>query len=125
MDVFQKNMKGLSFPRRVAFALRGVLLAARRERSFRTHLLATVAVLLVLLLARPAAIWSAILLLAVGLVLVAELLNSAREALIDHLHPEKHPEVGAAKDIAAGAVLVASMIAVAAGIAFIVAWMNG
>lgn len=116
-------MKGQPFIRRLGFALHGLRLAIRREGSFRTHLLATVAVLLVLLATRPAPLWWALLALAVGLVLVAELVNSALEALSDHLHPERHPEIGAAKDIAAGAVLVASGIAVVVGLAFAWDWL--
>lgn len=116
-------MKGQPFIRRVGFALHGLQLAVRREGSFRTHLLATAAVLLVLLVTRPAPLWWALLALAVGLVLVAELVNSALEALSDHLHPEVHPEIGAAKDIAAGAVLLASGIAVVVGVAFALDWL--
>jgi undecaprenol kinase len=112
-------LKGEGFGRRAQFALNGLKLAVSRERSIRTHLLAAAAVLLVLLVARPPAIWWAILALAVGLVIVAELANSALETLIDHVHPERHPEIGAAKDIAAGAVLVASAIAVVVGLAFL------
>ncbi|MBK3749247.1 diacylglycerol kinase [Stutzerimonas balearica] len=112
-------MKGLPFGRRFGFALQGLRQAVRGERSLRSHLLATAAVLLLLLLTRPAAIWWAVLLLAVGLVLVAELLNSALEGLLDHLHPARHPAVGAVKDIAAGAVLVASLVALLVGVAFL------
>lgn len=117
-------MKGLPFHRRVVFALHGLTLAFRRERSFRAHVLAAAALILLLLLTRPAAVWWAILALTAALVLVAELLNSALEALIDHLHPDEHPEVGAAKDIAAGAVLVASGIALAVGVAFMLDWLG-
>ena len=118
-------MKGQPFIRRVGFALHGLRLAVQREGSLRSHLLAAAAVLAVLLAARPAPLWWALLALAVGLVLVAELVNSALETLIDHLHPERHPEIGAAKDIAAGAVLVASGIAVLVGLAFAVEWLTG
>lgn len=112
-------MKGQAFIRRLGFAWHGLRLAVCRESSFRTHLLAAAGVLAVLLALRPALVWWAVLALASGLVLVAELLNSALEALVDHLHPERHPEIGAAKDIAAGAVLVASLIAVGVGLAFL------
>jgi diacylglycerol kinase (ATP) len=112
-------MKGQAFIKRLGFAWHGLRLAVRRERSFRTHLLAAGAVLVVLLALRPAPVWWASLTLATGLVLVAELLNAALETLVDHLHPERHPEIGAAKDIAAGAVLVASLIAVGVGVAFL------
>ncbi|MBV2134165.1 diacylglycerol kinase [Pseudomonas sp. MAP12] len=115
-------MKGQPFIKRVGFALHGLRLAVQREGSLRTHLLAAAAVLAVLLATRPAALWWALLALAVGLVLVAELVNSALETLIDHLHPERHPEIGAAKDIAAGAALVASAVALLVGVAFVLQW---
>lgn len=55
-------------------------------------------------------------LLVSALVLVAELLNTAVEALVDLVSPERRPLAAAAKDAAAGAVLVASAFAVAVGI---------
>lgn len=112
-------MKGHPFLKRLAFALNGLKLAARRERSFRLQLLAAAAVLALLVATRPAPLWWALLGLATGLVLMAELFNSALETLLDHLHPERHPAVGAAKDLAAGAVLVASAAAVVVGLAFL------
>ena len=60
--------------------------------------------------------------LTVGLVLVTELVNSALETLIDHIHPDQHPEIGAAKDIAAGAVLVSSLVSLAVALIFFVDW---
>jgi len=47
------------------------------------------------------------------------LFNAAIETLADHLHPQQHPEIGAVKDIAAGAVLIASIAAVFVAVAFI------
>ena len=47
--------------------------------------------------------------LATCLVLALELVNSAFERLIDHLHPEIHPEIRLVKDMAAGGVLVISV----------------
>ncbi|MGR8941688.1 MAG: diacylglycerol kinase [Gammaproteobacteria bacterium] len=112
-------MKGQPFPRRLAFALRGMRLAFRRERSLRVHILAAFAVLLVLLVTRPSALWWAVGAVTIGMVLMAELFNAALEALADHLHPQQHSEIGAAKDIAAGAVLIAALAAVFAAAAFI------
>lgn len=117
--------KGQPFSRRLSYALHGLRQALRHERSLRSHLLSCAALLGVLLLTRPAPLWWALLALAAGLVLVAELLNSALETLADHLHPEQHAQIGAAKDIAAGAVLVASGIAVLVGLAFAVDWLTG
>lgn len=112
-------MKGQSFRKRLGFAIDGICLAFRQENSFRFHVLAGTGVLAVLLLTRPAPAWWAIGALAVGFVLAAELFNTALEILIDHLHPEQHPEIRAVKDIAAGAVLVSSFIAVLAAVAFL------
>lgn len=58
----------------------------------------------------------AVLCICIGLVLGLELINTAIETLLDHLHPEQHKAVGMAKDIAAGAVLWASIFAALAGI---------
>lgn len=112
-------MKGQTFLRRLGFAVDGLRAAFRREHSFRQHLLAAAGVLGVLLVTRPAPLWWAIGAITVGLVLMAELFNSALEALIDHLHPERHPEIRVVKDIAAGAVLVTSLIALAVAVAFL------
>lgn len=79
------------------------------------------AVITVLLLIKPAAIWWAILLLTSAMVLALEAMNSALERLIDHLHPDIHPEIGMVKDMAAGAVLLSSIIALAIAACLIVA----
>lgn len=112
-------MKGQSFGRRLRFAVDGLYLAFCREHSFRFQVLAGAGVLVVLLLTRPSPVWWAIGALAVGLVLMAELFNTALEVLIDHLHPEQHPEIRAVKDIAAGAVLVFSVFALLVAVAFL------
>lgn len=56
-------------------------------------------------------------LLSCALVLSLELLNTALELTLDALHPEQHPAIGAAKDVAAGAVLLASLGALVVGAA--------
>ena len=57
-----------------------------------------------------AALW-----LAMGLVFVSEALNTAIEKTLDTLHPGQNEGVGKAKDMAAGATLVASTIALIVG----------
>lgn len=58
----------------------------------------------------------ALLVLAMGLVLSAEAANTALEALADRVAPDRHPLVAKAKDVAAGAVLIASLAAAALGL---------
>jgi undecaprenol kinase len=56
------------------------------------------------------------LLLAIALVFIAELVNTAVEAMIDLISPEEHVLARVAKDTAAGAALVAAVFAVVIGI---------
>lgn len=113
-------MKNQSLPRRLRFAWAGLAVAFAGESSFRTHVLATAAVAVALLWLRPAPVWWAILALTVGVVLAAELVNTAIESLVDHLHPEIHPRIRVVKDCAAAAVLVASLGALLVAAAFVV-----
>lgn len=54
--------------------------------------------------------------LAIGIVWVAELVNTAFEHLCDVVQPEFHVSVKTAKDVAAGAVLVAAVAALLIGL---------
>ncbi len=112
-------MKGQGFLRRFGYARSGIAVAFRRERSMRTHGVAVVAVVIFLTLTGAPAVWWALIGLAVGLVLVAEMANTAIETLADRLHPGQHPEIGVVKDVAAGAVLVATLVAIGVGVAYL------
>jgi len=59
--------------------------------------------------------WS-IILITIGLVLSIEMINSAIEHIVNMVSPEFHPIAGKVKDLAAGAVLVLSIIATIIGI---------
>jgi diacylglycerol kinase (ATP) len=113
-------MKNQAFRHRLGFALAGIRTAWRNEHSFKLELAAAVAVALALLVLKPAPFWWAIAALTIGLVLAAEIFNTAVEALADRLHPELHPAIEAVKDCAAGAVLVASIAALGVAAAFVV-----
>lgn len=106
-------MKGRCFFRRVQFATSGFVYALKQEASFRTQVIAAIAVIGVAIVLRPPLVWTALLALCIGLVLGAELFNTALEAVLDGLHPERAEFVRIAKDCAAAAVLVFSIISVA------------
>jgi undecaprenol kinase len=108
-------MKGLSFVQRLNHAKAGLVVAWHREQSFRSQLVLATAAVGAAVVLRPQLIWWAALVLAIALVFVAEIINSSIEALADHLHPSQHPSIKAAKDMAAAAVLLASLAAVAIG----------
>ena len=53
--------------------------------------------------------------IAIGLVMSIEGLNTAIEAIADFIHPEHHEKIGFIKDVAAGAVFIASSAAIIVG----------
>jgi len=59
--------------------------------------------------------WIAVI-FAIGIVVVSEMLNTAIEKLTDMVSPEIHPNAKVVKDIAAGAVLMASIVAAVIGV---------
>lgn len=101
-----------SFP----YAWRGLLFLLRSQPNARIHLLATLAVCgagLGLGIGLGDWLW---LVLAVILVWSAEAFNTALEQLADAVHPERHPGIGRAKDVAAAAVLIAALGAAVIGV---------
>jgi undecaprenol kinase len=116
-------MKNRSFQERLMFAVNGVGVAWQRESSFRTQIIVTVLAIVVLVVLRPAVVWWAIVGLTIAFVLAAELMNSAFEGLVDHLHPERHPEIRVIKDMAAGGVLLASVGALLVGFLFLISML--
>lgn len=120
--LFPPNMKkNQPFYKRLGFAMHGIHAAWCNEASFRTQSVATVFVLFVLLWRQPAPLWWALLLVNCGMILAAELFNSALEAALDLLYPEQHASIKLAKDCAAGAVLLLSMTAGCVFVAFLIA----
>ena len=94
----------------------GLLLLLRETHNARIHLLTTLAVVtLALYLEVDRSDW-ATLALAIGLVWLAEAMNSALEYLADATVPEQHPLVGKAKDVAAAGVLISALVAAAVGL---------
>jgi len=104
-------------PLRASFldAFAGIALALRTQRNMRIHFVAAVLVLLSALLLRVAAAEAAFLLTAIGFVLVAEMFNTAVEKSVDLATDDYNPLAAAAKNIAAGAVLIAAVNAVIVG----------
>lgn len=94
------------------YSIKGLASAFRHEAAFRQEL----ALAIVLL---PLALWisrsplEAVLLIgALVFVLIAELLNSALEAVADSVTLEDHPLIGRAKDLGSAAVLLSIVLAV-------------
>ena len=100
----------------IGYALEGIATLVRSQHNAWIHLTATIAVVAAgAYFAVSSGEWLA-LIFAIALVWCAEALNTAFEFLCDVASPEFHPKVKQAKDVAAAAVLFASMAAVAVGL---------
>lgn len=96
-------------------AFRGIATGFRREVHMRIHLvLAIVALASAWFFQISKMEWIAIL-LCMALVFSAEMLNAAVEHLANRVNREHDPEIGAVKDIAAGAVLITALFAFTVG----------
>ena len=81
------------------------------EAAFRQELLLAAVLLPIALLADVPLLHKALLIVAILLVLLAEILNTAIEAVVDRIGLERHPLSGLAKDLGSLAVLVAFVMA--------------
>jgi diacylglycerol kinase (ATP) len=97
------------------FAFEGIIHVLRTQRNMRIHFLIAAGVLIGALIVGVSRLELVVLLMAISFVLIAEMINSALEAGIDVATTSFDPLAKLAKDIAAGAVLIATVNAVAVG----------
>jgi diacylglycerol kinase (ATP) len=97
------------------FAFEGVIHVLRTQRNLRIHFAIAAGVLIAAVSVGVDKLELMALLIAISFVLIAEMLNSALEAGIDVATTSFDPLAKLAKDIAAGAVLIATVNAVAVG----------
>lgn len=96
-------------------AFEGIIHVLRTQRNMRIHFLVAVLVLLAALAVDVSKIELIVLLLSISFVLIAEMVNTAIEAAVDIASTSFDPMAKIAKDIAAGAVLIAAVNALAVG----------
>ena len=101
--------------RSLKFAFRGAWLLLTTEHSVMVQFgLGVVMTILGFVMQITAMEWM-FQLLAIGMVLVAESLNTGIEKLSDFVHPDYHERIGFIKDISAGAATFAALIAIIIG----------
>lgn len=98
------------------FAIRGLFSIFLQQLNFRLELLISLIVIATGIILRINAIEWIVIVFAISLVLIAEALNSAIEAICDVVSRDFHKEIRHAKDIAAGSVLLAAIAAVIVGV---------
>lgn len=97
------------------FAFEGFKTAFIKGRNFRIQIwLFALAIIAGIIFKITESEWLDIFLIA-SLVLILELVNTSLESIVDLVSPETHPKAKIAKDVAAGAVLIASIISTIIG----------
>ena len=105
-----------SWKKKFRDSLRGLQRALRTQSSFAVHLLiACIAVVAAALLRVTTVEWG-LLTAAIGMVMVAEIFNTAIESLAREVDTQFHPRLRDALDIASAAVLIAAGTAVFIGL---------
>ena len=97
------------------YAIEGLIHVLRRERNMRVHFALATAVLVLAFAYDVTRVELMALLIAISFVLVAEMINTAIEEMIDVSTSTHDPRAKIAKDVAAGAVLVSSVVAATIG----------
>lgn len=106
------------------YAWQGIRQCVGREQNLSFHLIVTMLVIGAgFAFGITPGEWTAIC-LCIGLVVSAELFNTAIERLVDLVSPQRHPLAGQVKDIAAGAVLVCALAAIAVGLIIFVPYLT-
>lgn len=104
--------------RKQAFKVAGLGLCRMfiSEAHAKIHFIAAVAAIALAVFLRCSALEWCLIILCIGIVISAEAVNTAVEKLSDRITTERDPLIGAAKDIAAGAVLIVAAAALAVGL---------
>lgn len=102
----RKRIKGCGY------AIRGAWILVKSEPSIQVQTVISVAVCIAGFYFNITKTEWVFQVLAIGLVLSTEALNSAIEGIADFVHPDFHSKIGYIKDVAAGAVLFAASTAV-------------
>ena len=95
--------------RSFGYAWKGIRQCIGKEQNLSFHLITTTIVIGAGFLFDITRTEWIIIILCIGVVVAAELFNTAIERLVDLVSPERHPIAGQVKDIAAGAVLVCAV----------------
>jgi len=104
------------------FAFKGVRLALK-ERNFILHLISAVLVMSLGFFFGVTSMEWCLLLLCIGVVLTAELVNTAIEKLVDLVSPQFNIQAGIIKDIAAASVLVFSIVSAIIGLIIFIPYL--
>lgn len=96
----------------VGFAFKGLVILVKTENSIKLQLCIAIVVTLAGVYFKISTTEWLFQIAMIGLVMSVEGINTAVEHLADFIHPEHHQKIGLIKDVAAGSVFIASIMAV-------------
>lgn len=105
-----------TFHKSIKYALTGISCCFKREPHFKVHATFAVGIIAAGFFFKIAAVEWLVIIICIGAVLTAELINTALEELCNIFYKEEHTGIKLVKDMSAGAVLIAAISAVVAGI---------
>jgi diacylglycerol kinase len=97
-------------------AIDGIVNATSKERNLKIHFSAMACVIAAGLIVGLSQMEWMVCIILCGLVISAELFNTAIEKAMDYISMDRHPEIGFVKDASAGAVLVLTVTSVIIGL---------
>ncbi|MCQ4923778.1 diacylglycerol kinase [Tissierella sp. P1] len=97
------------------YAVSGIIIALKTEKNMRIHYIIAILVIALSLFFDFSRAEFLLLLFAISLVVVAEMVNTALERVIDLITEDYHPLARLVKDVAAGAVLIAAINSIVVG----------
>lgn len=98
------------------YALKGIYYVFREEQNFRFHIISAIIVVVLMFFLDTSVIEKIILIILISNVLIAELINSIFERIIDILKPRLHPYAKKIKDMTAAVVLIAAFVSFLCGV---------
>ena len=98
------------------YAITGIITSFKTERNMKIHILITILVITMGFIFKISKLEWIVSIIAITLVISAELFNTAIETVVDMINKEKNEKAKIAKDVSAGAVLVTAIGSISIGL---------
>ncbi len=108
-------MKKPPFHKSVHFTIKGLMWILRTERNFQIHIFGLLINLFLIVFFGLSNVETALIIFCCFFVLVTEALNTCVEKICDYIQPEFDSRIGIIKDLAGGAVMLATISSVCVG----------
>ena len=109
-------MKKPPFYKSLLYSIKGIFWMLKSERNFQLEVLALIVNLFLIVYFELSSTDAALIILVCFLVLITEALNTAVEKICNFVEPNFNKKIGLIKDIAAGAVILATFLSIIVGI---------